>query len=95
MDGLGGGYAKERKSHKDKYCTISHGKSKKIQQTTEYSEKRSSLTDTENKLVVTSGGGGGAIQGWGILMQTSVCKIGYRSRCSVITVNGRRPLQIV
>lgn len=68
-----------------------------------YSEKISSLTDTENKLVDTSGGGGGAIQGWEILMQTSVCKIGSKmcsttqenSQYSIITVNGKQPLQIV
>ena len=88
---------------KDKYCMISHVKSKKIQQTSEYSEKRSSLTDPENKLVVINGGRGGAIQGWEILTQTSGCKIGSRvcsttqenSQYSVITVNGEQPLQIV
>lgn len=88
---------------KDKCCMISHMKSKKIWQTSEYSEKSSSLIDTQNKLVVTNGGRGGAIQGWEILMQTSGCKIGSRmcsttqenSQYSVITVNGKQPLQIV
>ena len=48
---------------KDKYCMISHVKSKKIWQTSEYSEKRSSLTDTENKLALPMEAGEGQHRG--------------------------------
>ena len=52
----------------------------KIQQTSEYNKKRSRLTDTENKLVVTSWGrerrGNVGIAEWEV--QTIGCKLGPR-----------------
>ena len=74
----------------------------KIQQTSEYNKKSSTPTGIENKLVVTSGEGGGAMQRWGRGVQTFGSETGSRmylqrgegSQCLVITVNGKQSLKL-